>query len=228
MGIINLNTNIEKGWRRELSEEFAADYFAELSSILGKEFSQSQIYPKEEDIFKAFDLCPFDKVKVVILGQDPYHGPSQAHGLCFSVPKGIIPPPSLKNIFKEIQNDLGYPMPESGDLSNWAKQGVFLLNTYLTVRQSEPLSHAKIGWERFTDAAIKALSDKKEGLIFLLWGNNASKKKTFIDLKKHFVLESVHPSPLSAHRGFMGCGHFSKTNEILQKMNRSQIDWKIK
>ena len=165
---------------------------------------------------------------MVILGQDPYHGKGQAHGLCFSVPDGIAQPPSLKNIFKEIHQDMGYSMPKTGNLSYWAEQGVFLLNTYLSVREGSPLSHSKIGWEKFTDASISALSSKKENIVFLLWGSNARKKKSLIDTSKHHVLESVHPSPLSAHRGFLGCQHFSICNKILRQKGLKDIDWEIK
>lgn len=223
-----IDPKIESGWKAQLMPEFRADYFSELKNILQKEYQNHQVYPPKSKLFAAYDLCPFDKVKVVILGQDPYHGSGQAHGLCFSVPEGIPQPPSLKNIFKEIKNDLGYALPQKGELSHWAKQGVFLLNTYLSVREASPLSHSKIGWERFTDASIEALSADREGLIFLLWGNNARKKAKLIDRKKHHILESAHPSPLSAHRGFLGCGHFSECNQLLEQMGKTKIDWQIK
>ncbi len=219
---------IEEGWKNQLMKEFNSEYFSKLKEELIKEYEKHTIYPPKGLIFKAYNRTPFEEVKVVILGQDTYHGKGQAHGLCFSVPEGIPQPPSLKNIFKELHSDLSIPLPSSGDLSSWAEQGVFLLNTYLSVREASPLSHSKIGWEKFTDASIAALSEQREGLIFLLWGSNARKKKSLIDLSKHHVLESVHPSPLSAHRGFLGCGHFSKTNELLQQMGKQPINWEIK
>jgi uracil-DNA glycosylase len=219
---------IESGWKSVLMPQFDAPYFSLLKRTLIREYDEKVVYPPKSKLFSAFDHTPFQKVKVVILGQDPYHGPGQAHGLCFSVPKSIPQPPSLKNIFKEIHNDLALPLPDHGDLTQWANQGVFLLNTFLSVVEGSPLSHSKLGWERFTDASIKALSDHREGLIFLLWGSNARKKKELIDLNKHHVLESVHPSPLSAHRGFLGCKHFSKTNQLLQSMEKAPIDWQIK
>lgn len=223
-----VDPKIEEGWKKELIEEFHSQYFRQLKEFLVEDYGQHTVYPAKKNLFKAFDLTPFEQVKVVILGQDPYHGAGQAHGLCFSVPSGIKLPPSLKNIFKELETDLGIPQSNSGDLSLWAEQGVFLLNTYLSVREGQPLSHSKIGWEKFTDASISKLSEEREGLIFLLWGSNARKKKSLINTKKHHILESVHPSPLSAHRGFLGCQHFSKVNQLLREMGKKEIDWKIK
>jgi len=198
-----------------------------LKSFLGEEKTKYTVYPPGKLIFNAFNCTHFDNIKVVIIGQDPYHGPSQAHGLCFSVPEGIQPPPSLKNIFKELNNDLGLPVPPHGNLQKWADQGVLLLNATLTVRESQAGSHQNKGWETFTDAAIKAISDNLSGVVFLLWGNYAQKKGGIIDSSKHHILSSVHPSPLSASRGFFNCHHFSKTNELLQAQGKSPIDWKL-
>lgn len=223
-----VNPIIEEGWRSHLMDQFSSPYFSKLKITLLNEYANYTIFPPKKELFRAFDLTPFDQVKVVILGQDPYHGKGQAHGLCFSVPDGIKPPPSLKNIFKEIQADLSIASPITGNLSSWASQGVFLLNTYLSVREGAPLSHSKIGWEKFTDASISAISEHKSGIIFLLWGSNARKKKQLIDTSKHFVLESVHPSPLSAHRGFLGCSHFSEVNKLLKEMGKKEINWQIK
>ncbi len=219
--------DIDESWYRVLQDQFRDPYFAALKSFLVQEKQHYVVYPPGKLIFNAFNLTPFDKVKVVILGQDPYHGPGQAHGLSFSVPDGIQQPPSLQNIFKEIQNDLGYPPPKSGNLEKWAKEGVLLLNASLTVRDGQAASHAHHGWEVFTDAAIKALSDKKENLVFILWGNYAIAKESLIDTRKHLVLKSVHPSPLSASRGFFGCHHFSKTNNYLIEHGISPIDWRL-
>lgn len=219
--------DIDESWYRVLQDQFRDPYFAALKSFLVQEKQHYVVYPPGKLIFNAFNLTPFDKVKVVILGQDPYHGPGQAHGLSFSVPNGIQQPPSLQNIFKEIQNDLGYPPPKSGNLEKWAKEGVLLLNASLTVRDGQAASHAHHGWEVFTDAAIKALSDKKENLVFILWGNYAIAKESLIDTRKHLVLKSVHPSPLSASRGFFGCHHFSKTNNYLIEHGISPIDWRL-
>lgn len=219
--------DIDESWYRVLQDQFRDPYFAALKSFLVQEKQHYVVYPPGKLIFNAFNLTPFDKVKVVILGQDPYHGPGQAHGLSFSVPNGIQQPPSLQNIFKEIQNDLGYPPPKSGNLEKWAKEGVLLLNASLTVRDGQAASHAHHGWEVFTDAAIKALSDKRENLVFILWGNYAIAKESLIDTRKHLVLKSVHPSPLSASRGFFGCHHFSKTNNYLIEHGISPIDWRL-
>ena len=227
MSAKNVNPKIEESWKFTLKDEFQADYFASLKSFLLEEKSKYLIFPPSERIFAAFDHTPFDRVKVVIIGQDPYHGQGQAHGLCFSVPPGIRKPPSLLNIFKEIRDDLGHPIPESGTLEKWAGQGVLLINATLTVRANSPGSHQNKGWEQFTDAVIKKLSDEKSGLIFILWGNFAIAKKEMIDQTKHFILTAAHPSPFSAYRGFFGCRHFSKTNEILTNQNKTEIDWKI-
>lgn len=218
---------IEETWYEVLKYEFESSYFTDIKSFLIEEKRQHVVYPPSELIFNAFNLTPFDKVKVVILGQDPYHNIGQAHGLAFSVPDSIQKPPSLVNIFKELNQDLGVPIPAKGNLEKWAKEGVLLLNASLTVRANMAASHAKIGWQRFTDAAIKALSEKKDHLVFILWGNYAIAKETLIDNTKHLILKSVHPSPLSASRGFFGCHHFSKTNEYLSKNNLTPIDWTL-
>ena len=207
--------------------EFQSQYFIDLKKFLEKEKTQYQIYPPGSKILSAFDHTPFDQVKVVILGQDPYHGPGQANGLSFSVSPEIPQPPSLKNILKELHNDLGITLPKTGDLTPWAQQGVLLLNAVLTVRHKEPGSHQKRGWENFTDAVIRKLSKNREGIVFLLWGNFARSKKKLIDAKKHHILEAPHPSPFSAHSGFFGCHHFSKTNELLVSQGQNPINWKI-
>lgn len=213
--------NIEASWKQVLSNESEKAYFKELSRFVKGEYIATTVYPKEDDILRAFDMCPFDDVCVVILGQDPYHGEGQANGLSFAVNSGIRLPPSLKNIFKEIKSDLGYdPIPD-GDLSRWAKQGVLLLNAVLTVRADSPASHQKKGWEEFTTRAIKELSDRRDGLVFVLWGNYAKEKGKIIDRSKHLVIESAHPSPLSAYNGFFGSKPFSKANTYLKKA----IDW---
>ena len=219
--------NIEERWYEALRNEFESPYFANIKTFLIEEKRQHIVYPPSPLIFNAFNLTPFDKVKVVILGQDPYHNEGQAHGLSFSVPDSIQKPPSLINIFKELNQDLGIPIPTHGNLEKWAKQGVLLLNASLTVRAHTAASHAKIGWQRFTDAAIKALSEQKQNLVFLLWGNYAIAKENLIDSNKHLILKTVHPSPLSASRGFFGCRHFSKTNEYLTKNGITPIDWKL-
>ena len=219
--------DIDESWYRVLREQFEAPYFADLKSFLVEEKQHYAVYPPGKLIFNAFNLTPFDKVKVVILGQDPYHGPGQAHGLSFSVPDGVQFPPSLINIFKELNNDLGIPMAHSGNLEKWAKEGVLLLNASLTVRAGQAASHSRHGWETFTDAAIRALSSERENLVFILWGNYAIAKEVLIDTSKHLVLRSVHPSPLSASRGFFGCHHFSKTNNYLIEHNIEPIDWKL-
>ncbi len=217
--------HIEASWRQALADEFASSYFAQLTEFVRSEYRTGTVYPAPQNIFKAFDTCPFDAVKVVILGQDPYHGPSQANGLCFAVPSDVDIPPSLRNILKEIASDLGVSPIQSGDLTRWAAQGVLLLNATLTVRAGMAGSHQDKGWEQFTDAAIKALSEKREHLVFLLWGNYARKKGAHIDRSKHLALESPHPSPLSAHAGFFGNHHFSKANTYLARHNLSPIDW---
>ncbi|MCK9466900.1 MAG: uracil-DNA glycosylase [Candidatus Absconditabacterales bacterium] len=219
---------IDPSRKKVLKEEFQKPYFLELKNFLKKEKAEGKIiYPEGKNIFNAYNSTPFHKVKVVIIGQDPYHGPGQAHGLCFSVLPGIKTPPSLQNIFKELKNDLSIEIPKNGYLQNRAEQGVFMINSSLTVRKGEPMSHDKIGREIFTDETIKKLSDKKEGLIFLLRGAFAQKKKTLIDTKRHHVLKASHPSPFSVHKGFFGCKHFSKTNEILKKNGKNEIDRKI-
>ena len=219
--------DIGPGWYEPLAAEFQAPYFAELRRFLVAEREQHTIYPPARSIFNAFHSTPFEQVRVVILGQDPYHGPGQAHGLSFSVPPGIPPPPSLVNMFAELNRDLGIPRPAHGDLTSWAQQGVLLLNATLTVRAAEAGSHQGKGWERFTDAAIGALSDQHHGLIFLLWGRFAQQKASLIDADKHYILQAPHPSPLSAHRGFIGCGHFSRANELLEAQGKPPINWAL-
>lgn len=216
---------IADSWKAHLADEFKEPYFEKLTEFVRKEYQQTICYPKASEIFSCFDHCSFDQTKVVILGQDPYHGPNQANGLCFSVRKGIPFPPSLCNIFKEIQQDLQKPFPENGDLSRWALQGVLLLNATLTVRASQAGSHQNKGWEQFTDSVIRELSEEKKDLVFLLWGAYAQRKGSFIDRNSHLVLSAAHPSPFSAHKGFFGCRHFSKTNVFLTEKNNSPIDW---
>ncbi len=218
---------IEDSWRQILKNEFDKDYFGKLTSFIREEYKSSIVYPSGKHIFAAFDHCSFSELKVVILGQDPYHGAGQAHGLCFSVQKGVKTPPSLVNVYKELARDLQMPIPSHGCLTSWAEQGVLLLNATLTVRANEAGSHQKKGWEEFTDAVIKSISDHKEGVVFLLWGNYAQSKAKLINANKHLVLKSVHPSPLSAHRGFIGCGHFSQANNYLTSLGKSSIEWKI-
>ena len=221
-----MDVKIEQSWKDVLAGEFEKDYFARLTQFVKEEYnSGTPIYPPARLIFNAFDHCPFDKVKVVILGQDPYHGAGQANGLCFSVNKGITFPPSLLNIFKEIQDDLGTPIPQDGDLTRWSDQGVLLLNATLTVRASQAGSHQKRGWEEFTDAAIRELASRRSGIVFILWGSYAQKKGAFIDRSKHLVLSSPHPSPLSAYQGFFGNHHFSTANRYLQQPGKSEIIW---
>lgn len=223
----NINPIIEDSWKLMLESEFNSDYFKQLKLFLVDEKKKYPIYPGGQQIFSAFNLTPFDKVKVVILGQDPYHGKGQAHGLSFSVPDGITKPPSLINIFKELHNDTGIEIHESGNLEKWAMQGILLLNAILTVRANSPGSHRNNGWEIFTDAVISKLSEKKENIIFLLWGKYAQSKENLIDTTKHYILKAAHPSPYSANSGFFGCRHFSKTNNILKQLNIEEIDWKI-
>lgn len=220
-----MDVKIESSWKSVLSEEFEKKYFEELSEFVKQEYITHKIYPKGNLIFNAFDQCPFDKLKVVILGQDPYHGPGQAHGLCFSVNDGVAFPPSLRNIFKELNGDVGKEIPKSGNLENWAKQGVLLLNATLTVRANQAGSHQKKGWEQFTDAVIHKINDLKQNVVFILWGNYAISKGKFIDQNKHLVLTSVHPSPLSASRGYFGNNHFSKANDYLVRNKRGAINW---
>ena len=221
-----MDVKIEPSWKEVLANEFSKDYFVKLTQFVKEEYSgETPIYPPAKLIFNAFDKCPFDKVKVVILGQDPYHGVGQAHGLCFSVNKGIPFPPSLLNIFKEIESDMGTPIPEDGDLTRWSEQGVLLLNATLTVRASQAGSHQRRGWEEFTDAAIRELASRREGIVFILWGSYAQKKGAFIDRSKHLVLTSPHPSPLSAYQGFFGNHHFSIANRYLREQGKSEIIW---
>jgi uracil-DNA glycosylase len=222
-----INPNIEGSWKAILDKEFEKSYFFELKKFLLEERNKYRIFPPGSLIFNAFNHTPFDKVRVVLLGQDPYHGFGQAHGLCFSVPEGITIPPSLINIFKEIEKDLNIAPPAGGNLTNWAKQGVLLLNATLTVRENQAGSHQKKGWEIFTDEAIRQLSARKTGLVFVLWGNFALSKKPMIDTTKHFILTAPHPSPLSASRGFFGCRHFSQINSILKQMGQAEIDWRL-
>lgn len=220
-----MNVRINSEWKEKLAPIWASESFARTAEIVRREYAARTIFPPAGKIFAAFDLCPFSKVKVVILGQDPYHGEGQANGLAFSVAPGIEIPPSLMNMYKEIRDDLGTPIPSSGDLTHWAEQGVLLLNNSLTVRAHEAASHSNIGWEFVTDAAIKALSDGRTGLVFLLWGSHARRKAALIDRTKHLVLEAPHPSPLSAHRGFFGCRHFSKANQYLASQGETEILW---
>jgi uracil-DNA glycosylase len=216
---------IEPSWKKVLSAEFAKPYFSTLADFVRNEYENEIVYPSPKFVFQAFELCPFDKIKVVILGQDPYHGPKQANGLCFSVNPKIAIPPSLQNIYKEIQNDLEVQPLGTGDLTRWAEQGILLLNATLTVRANTPGSHQHHGWEEFTDAVVQTLSDKKENLVFVLWGKYAEAKGAKIDTKKHLVLTSAHPSPFSAYHGFFGCRHFSKTNEYLASHGKKPIEW---
>lgn len=220
-----MNVRIEESWREKLQSEFDAPYFAQLTDFVRHEYATTRVYPPGSQMFAAFDACPFDKVKVVILGQDPYHEPGQAHGLCFSVNDGVPFPPSLQNIFKEIHDDIGTPIPMSGDLSRWAHQGVLLLNATLTVRAHQAGSHQNKGWEQFTDAVIHRLAQDREHLVFILWGAYAQRKGEFIDRSHHLVLQSPHPSPLSAHRGFFGNRHFSRANEYLVAHGIEPILW---
>ncbi len=220
-----MNVRIEESWRERLQPEFDAPYFEQLTDFVRHEYATTRVYPPGREMFAAFEACPFDKVKVVILGQDPYHEPGQAHGLCFSVNDGVPFPPSLQNIFKEIHDDIGTPIPMSGNLTRWANQGVLLLNATLTVRAHQAGSHQNRGWERFTDAVIHRLADEREHLVFMLWGAYAQRKGEFIDRTKHLVLQSPHPSPLSAHRGFFGNHHFSRTNEYLVAHGMEPILW---
>ena len=220
-----MEVKIASTWKSLLSQEFEKPYFQQLTAFVRNEYKSQTIYPRGLDIFKAFDSCDFDNVKVVIIGQDPYHGAGQANGLCFSVSEGVRFPPSLLNIFKEIREDLGKAIPLSGDLDRWAKQGVLLLNATLTVRANTPGSHQNRGWETFTDAVIKKISDEKDGIVFLLWGAYAQKKGEIIDRSRHLVLMSAHPSPFSADRGFFGCKHFSKANAYLKSKGKDEIDW---
>ena len=214
-------------WDELLAEEFSKEYYQELRKKLALEYKTHTVYPAMENIFNALKYTSYEDVKVLLLGQDPYHGPNQAHGLCFSVQKGIQKPPSLKNMFKELESDLGIKQPSHGCLTDWTKQGIMLLNTVLTVRESEPNSHKNIGWTNFTDRIIDLLNQREEHVIFVLWGRNAIDKLPLITNSRHYVLTAAHPSPLSASRGFLGCKHYSKINEILQSMGKTPIDWQI-
>ena len=223
-----MEVKMEPGWKAVLQDEFSKSYFQQAVTFIKTEKAQRKIiYPPGPLIFNAFNQTPFSKVKVVILGQDPYHGIGQAHGLSFSVPDGVNPPPSLINIFKELHTDIGMPIPATGNLTRWATQGVLLLNAVLTVRANEAASHSKIGWTDFTNAVISKISEQLDGIVFLLWGKYAQDKQPLIDETKHHVLKAAHPSPLSAHNGFWGCKHFSRTNEYLGKQNKEAIDWQV-
>jgi len=223
-----MDVKIEPGWKEILKQEFTKDYFLQIVHFLKTEKAAGKtIYPPGQLIFNAFNTTPFDHVKVVILGQDPYHGPGQAHGLSFSVPAGIPPPPSLMNIFKELKTDIGLNMPAHGNLTSWAQQGVLLLNASLTVRANEPMSHSKIGWAEFTDTVISKISSQKKNVVFILWGKFAQEKQALVDETRHALLKAAHPSPFSADKGFFGCRHFSKTNEYLTSNGMDPIDWKI-
>ncbi len=214
-------------WNEVLAPLFADERYQKIRQFLKEEYSHHIVYPDMYDIYNCFRYTPFEKVKAVLLGQDPYHGAGQAHGLCFSVQEGITQPPSLVNMLKELKSDLGYEPPKNGTLTKWAKEGVLLMNTSLTVRKHQANSHANCGWSWFTDSVIKLLSEQKEGLVFLLWGGNARKKVPLIDAKKHCILQCAHPSPLSAYNGFFGCKHYSKTNEYLQSIGKTPIDWDL-
>jgi len=221
-----MTIKLEKSWKEVLNDEFEKEYFKKLSDFVKSEYKSGIVHPAPKNIFKAFDSCPFDKVKVVIIGQDPYHGTGQANGLCFAVNTGVSIPPSLKNIFKEIEDDLKIKAIADGDLTRWSSQGILLLNATLTVRANSPGSHQDKGWEEFTDAVIQSLSDKKDNIVFILWGNYAKKKGVNIDRDKHLVLEAQHPSPFSAYNGFFGCKHFSRTNEYLKVRGMKEVDWR--
>ena len=220
-----MDVKISESWKNLLQEEFDKPYFEELTRFVKSEYSAGQVFPAGRNIFRAFDKCPFDRLKVVIIGQDPYHGVGQANGLCFSVDDGVQYPPSLQNIFKEIHDDIGSPIPSSGNLDRWAEQGVLLLNAVLTVRAHQAASHAGRGWEQFTDAVVRTIAQRKEGVVYMLWGNYAQRKGQIADPKRNLILKSVHPSPLSVYRGFFGCKHFSKTNDYLIQQGKEPIVW---
>ena len=222
---ITMNVRIAEDWRELLQEEFDKPYFAELVEFVKAEYASRQIFPAARNIFRAFDKCPLDKLKVVIIGQDPYHGDGQANGLCFSVDDGVDFPPSLRNIFKEVADDTGRPIPLSGNLDRWAEQGVLMLNAVLTVRAHEAASHAGRGWERFTDAVVRLIAERKEGVVYMLWGSYAQKKGAMVDCSKNLVLKAVHPSPLSVYRGFFGSRHFTKANSYLESVGKGAIEW---
>ncbi|MEE1103472.1 MAG: uracil-DNA glycosylase [Alistipes sp.] len=220
-----MDVKISESWKNLLQEEFDKPYFEELTRFVKSEYSAGQVFPAGRNIFRAFDKCPFDKLKVVIIGQDPYHGVGQANGLCFSVDDGVQYPPSLQNIFKEIHDDIGSPIPSSGNLDRWAEQGVLLLNAVLTVRAHQAASHAGRGWEQFTDAVVRTIAQRKEGVVYMLWGNYAQRKGQIADPERNLILKSVHPSPLSVYRGFFGCKHFSKANDYLIQQGKEPIVW---
>lgn len=220
-----MDVKIAADWKELLREEFEKPYFEELTRFVREEYASHRIYPRGSNIFRAFDKCPVERLKVVIIGQDPYHGPNQAHGLCFSVADGVPHPPSLQNIFKEVAADTGAPIPASGNLDRWAEQGVLLLNAVLTVREHEAASHAGRGWEQFTDAVVRRISERKQGVVYLLWGSYAQKKGAIADPTRNCILKAVHPSPLSAYRGFLGCKHFSRANEYLVAHGQTPIIW---
>ena len=219
------DVRIAEDWKAILQEEFDKPYFEELISFVKDEYGRGTVYPAGRNIFRAFDRCPVDKLKVVIIGQDPYHGPGQANGLCFSVGEGVPFPPSLQNILKEVRDDVGAPIPLSGELERWAEQGVLLLNAVLTVRAHEAASHAGHGWEQFTDAVVRAIAERKEGIVYMLWGSYAQKKGSIADPSRNLILKAVHPSPLSAYRGFFGCKHFSAANAYLTSIGKEPIEW---
>lgn len=220
-----MDVRIAEDWKQILSEEFNKPYFKDLVEFVRAEYAAGEVFPKGKDIFRAFDKCPFERLKVVIIGQDPYHGVGQANGLCFSVGEGVPFPPSLQNIFKEVNSDTGAPIPASGNLDRWAEQGVLLLNAVLTVRAHQAASHAGRGWETFTDAVVRAIATRKQGVVYMLWGSYAQRKGAIADPNNNLILKSVHPSPLSSYRGFFGCRHFSKANEYLASIGREQILW---
>jgi uracil-DNA glycosylase len=220
-----VDVKIAADWKEILKDEFSKPYFEELTTFVRGEYGSGVVYPAGRNIFRAFDCCPFESIKVVIIGQDPYHGPGQANGLCFSVGEGVPFPPSLRNILQEVHTDVGAPIPSSGELERWAEQGVLLLNAVLTVRAHEAASHAGRGWERFTDAVVKAIAERKEGVVYMLWGSYAQKKGAIANPMKNLILKAVHPSPLSAYRGFMGCKHFSAANDYLASIGKEPIRW---
>lgn len=220
-----MNVRIAEDWKEILHEEFEKPYFGELAEFVRREYASGEVFPRGRNIFRAFDKCPFERLKVVIIGQDPYHGEGQANGLCFSVGAGVPFPPSLQNIFKEVADDTGRPIPPTGELERWAEQGVLLLNAVLTVRAHEAASHAGRGWEQFTDAVVRAIAERKEGVVYMLWGSYAQKKGAIADPERNCILKAVHPSPLSAYRGFFGCRHFSQANAYLRSLGKEEILW---
>ena len=220
-----MDVKIAPDWKELLAPEFEKPYFAELTAFVRQEYATRRIFPRGSNIFRAFDKCPFDKLKVVVIGQDPYHGPGQANGLCFSVGDGVPFPPSLQNIFKEVADDTGTPVPSSGNLDRWAEQGVLLLNSVLTVRAHQAASHAGRGWEQFTDAVVRIIAERKQELVYMLWGSYAQRKGQMADPSRNLILKSVHPSPLSVYRGFFGCRHFSQANAYLESVGKTPIVW---